>query len=363
MARIKQTIAVKIECLKFDPENPRIPSSVNRNDQDAVINWMLKKANLIELMGSIAEKGFFPAEPLLVIPTEQNDGTYYVIEGNRRFAALFLLNDFVNVKFKKGSVDELVQVANDYDHDLKNIPVLIYDERKEIEEYLGYRHITGVKAWSSMAKAKYLKKLQESVSHLDRNEQYKSLARTIGSKSNHVRLLLVGLEVAEKIDEYNYYLIKNLDDTTLDFGVLYTALAKANIAEYVGVDLRSSNPTKDLDPERLGELTEWMFEKKGNDKKTRLGESRNLSELDEVIGSEKALIEFKNGLSLKESLKLSVDPYQVFKSSLENSEMELKRANSIIDIIEDIEISSNFKTIKDIKEVLGEIEAGLKKKL
>ncbi len=53
--------------LEYDPDNPRLPSSIKGNDVTEVVNWMLTDASIIELMGSIGEKGFFPAEPLLVV--------------------------------------------------------------------------------------------------------------------------------------------------------------------------------------------------------------------------------------------------------------------------------------------------------
>ena len=331
--QIKQTRPVNIELLRFDSENPRIPSSVDGSDSDAVINWMLKSANLVELMGSIAEKGFFPAEPLLVVPGQDN-GTFAVVEGNRRYAALYVLNGLAsNINVKTSMVQELINLSNENGHDLENIPVLQYEEKSEIEEYLGYRHITGVKAWSPMAKARYLKMLQTSVAGESIEEQYKSLARTIGSKSNHVRLLLVGLEVAEKIKDQQYYQVQNLDDTNLDFGVLYTALAKDNISSYVGVRLLADNPLEDVDVEKLGELTKWMFEK-DNQRNTRLGESRNLSDLDLVLGNESALAHFKTGATLAQSVKLTLNPYASFQDTLRTVSDDL---SALIDGVEDLE--------------------------
>ncbi|WP_299274525.1 ParB/Srx family N-terminal domain-containing protein [uncultured Psychroserpens sp.] len=362
MVEIKQTQPIPIASLNFDPQNPRIPSSIDSTNNDAVINWMLKSANLLELMGSIAEKGFFPAEPLLVIPISEGQDEYYVVEGNRRFAALYLLNNLAEIKTKKSAVEELIKLAADHKHDLQNIPVLIYDVRDEIEEYLGYRHITGVKPWSPIAKAKYLKQLQSSVSDLPKDEQYRSLARTIGSKSNHVRLLLVGLEVAEQINEQKYYNVENLDDTTLDFGVLYTALAKSNISDYVGVNLNAQKPTENLDPEKLGDLVHWMFER--NEKgKTKLGESRNLSDLDEVVASEEALLEFKKGASLSESLKLSDDPHEAFLDSLESADSELKRAINILDYVDSDNLEEDFSVAKRISKTLEVVIEKLKSKL
>ena len=83
---------LNIEDLIYDPKNPRLPSSLVKGDNEKdVINWMLSDAAILELMGSIGEKGFFPAEPLLVVKSAEKEGKYIVVEGNRRLTAAKLL--------------------------------------------------------------------------------------------------------------------------------------------------------------------------------------------------------------------------------------------------------------------------------
>jgi hypothetical protein len=48
---------VPVENLLYDPKNPRLPSSVNSSDEKEVIDWMLRDATIVELMGSIGEIG------------------------------------------------------------------------------------------------------------------------------------------------------------------------------------------------------------------------------------------------------------------------------------------------------------------
>ena len=51
-----------VESLVFDPENPRLPSTIDGNNEEEVLRWMLRDGALIELMGSIGEKGYFHGE-------------------------------------------------------------------------------------------------------------------------------------------------------------------------------------------------------------------------------------------------------------------------------------------------------------
>ena len=50
---------IPIDLLLYDPLNPRLPTSVNGHNEKEVIAWMLNNENLVELMLSIAEKGYF----------------------------------------------------------------------------------------------------------------------------------------------------------------------------------------------------------------------------------------------------------------------------------------------------------------
>src|SRR4051812_31128404 len=93
---------LRLDQLFFDPQNPRFPPGLDGTDLQAVLAYMLSDASLLDLTASIAEQGFFPGEPLLVAPTVDlpNNGgppapsdndRFYVIEGNRRLASIWLL--------------------------------------------------------------------------------------------------------------------------------------------------------------------------------------------------------------------------------------------------------------------------------
>jgi hypothetical protein len=60
---------IETERITFDPDNPRLPDPDEvKRDETSILNWMLDDASILELMGSIGEHGFFPGEPLLVVP-------------------------------------------------------------------------------------------------------------------------------------------------------------------------------------------------------------------------------------------------------------------------------------------------------
>jgi hypothetical protein len=69
--------------LEFDPENPRLPSTIDKENEQAVLEWMLDDATIIELMRSIGENGYFEEEPLLVVKSAGRSSGYIVVEGSK----------------------------------------------------------------------------------------------------------------------------------------------------------------------------------------------------------------------------------------------------------------------------------------
>jgi hypothetical protein len=302
---------ISVDKLKYDPKNPRLPATmVKGNNEKEVINWMLTDASIIELMGSIGEKGFHPAEPLLVV--SDKNGKYLVIEGNRRLTAVKLL---INPSLASKRTTSINQIVKESKYKPKELPVLEFDKREEILDYLGFKHITGVKPWSALAKAKYLRELQGDYKGLPIQEQYRKLAKAIGSRADYVEELLLMLDLYDKIQDKDYFDIEGLNEDTIDFGVYYNAIKYSNIAEFVGIDKESAKPTAKIQIKKLEELVRWVSEKDLQNK-TRLGESRNLSKLNAVVSQPKALNLFRSGRSLEDALVFTEEPYELFRNSI-----------------------------------------------
>lgn len=350
---------LKIEDLFYDPKNPRLPASlVKGEDENEVINWMLSDAAILELMGSIGEKGFFPAEPLLVVRGEKGEGKYEVVEGNRRLTAVKLLKHPELAAKRKNAINLIVKEAKFKPDEL---PVFIFSERRQILDYLGFKHITGVKPWSALAKAKYLKDLQVEYKDSSIGEQYKNLAKAIGSRSDYVRDLLVGLQLYEKISEFDYFDIDGLNEDTIEFGVYYTALGRSNIPQFLGIDRNSETPILNLNESHLKEFTEWVSQK--NDQNiTRLGESRNLTKLSQVVLNDKALSAFREGKSLDESLMFTEEPDKLFQVSILESLNKINTANLYFHRVQ-MPLKSDYENLKEINSISDNLSVLITKKL
>jgi hypothetical protein len=355
---------LKIDKLVFDPDNPRLPQTLrnNKNSPDyekSVIDWMLQFENVTELMGSIGEKGFFAAEPILVVPNDS--GKFEVVEGNRRLTALKLLKNPSLATKKKKAIEEILSGAMS---EVNEVPSIKFDKREEVLAYLGYKHITGVQPWDSLAKAKYLRQLLATITEGTLYEKCRTLAKIIGSKANYVRLLLVGVDIYSKIEEKEFYNISSLGEESFEFGVFYTALQKANIASYVGVDFDNDEPIKNLNEEHLKDVTHWIFER-NSEGFTRLGESRNLPKLNKILDEKfpKALLAFKKGgKTLEESVRLTDHPLEVFQNSLNDSLSLLKISR---DYSHEVEKPSDTQldTLTEIRLIARDLHDLVKKRM
>lgn len=329
-------IEILLDDLVYDIENPRIPQSIKQEDEKSVLEWMINKENVIDLMYSIGEKGFFPGEPLLVV--KNASGKYVTVEGNRRYTATYLLQYPEKAPVRNGKIVEISQQAK-FRPD--RLPVVVFDTREAIIDYLGYRHITGVEPWDALSKARYLRVLDGRLNpEMPTKERYRALARQIGSTPQYVRQILVGGEIVERIEGHSYYDLKDLDDKTFEFGSFYTAIVRPNIANYIGLNLDAENPTENLCEEHLKELVFWMFEK-NSENQTRVGESRNISRLNKILDPKysKALDMFKAGETLSRAAELTDEADEIVKKK-------------ISDAVDAIQVAwSYFPTIKNFSEI------------
>ena len=79
------TKRLSVANIHLDAENPRLGRETSARVPREVIQYLFEHDKALEVAQSIAARGYFPNEPLLVI--REND-QLVVVEGNRRLAAL-----------------------------------------------------------------------------------------------------------------------------------------------------------------------------------------------------------------------------------------------------------------------------------
>lgn len=312
--------------LFFDPENPRFYRLNDPTSVSAVIEEMLDDEGAQDLMLSIGQKGYFEGEPLLI--ALDADGRRIVVEGNRRLAATKLLNRELEPPKRRSNSITLIRDEAIVDPPTE-LPCIEYKSRAEVLRYLGYRHITGVKEWDSLSKAKYLMQLRDQFYfELSTREQLKGLANDIGSKPAYVGKLLTALALYTKAEDQKFFGLPIKKDD-VEFSYLTTALNYNNIVEWLGLESGSSNNIDELDENNLKLAFSWMFAKDqhGN---TILGESRNLREMACIVSSPDAVKALEVTGNLEEAYLYTDGPQSALKKAMEEAQVKLKTIWSML---------------------------------
>ncbi len=329
-----QMIQVELNQLLLDAENPRLPEAIERGQQ-ALVDYIAETTSIVELMMAMGENGYFPGEPLIVIP--DGAGRYIVVEGNRRLTALKLLQD---PAFCSNPGKRMRDVAAQAKYKPNSVPVVVRPNRADVLPYLGFRHITGAKAWEPLAKSRYIEQLFNHTDvSLSPRERYGSVARAIGSRRDFIKRNLDALAVYKEIAAHDFYGIDDLNEQSIKFSILSTALADDRIADFIGIvqkdeagDFIEQDPIvmpACLKKQPIRELIQWLFERdlKG---RTRVGESRNLRLLAAVVDNPKALAAFRNNSPLKIAYQMTSDSTLDFVQLLYLAEGSVTEAASMV---------------------------------
>ncbi|UNU29099.1 ParB/RepB/Spo0J family partition protein [Aeromonas hydrophila] len=342
---------IALSNLLLDLDNPRLPSFIDKNER-SIIEYIAKNTSLEDLMSAISENGFFLGEPIVAIPSGDK---YIVVEGNRRLTAVKLLNDISLLEKPSARMREICE------HDINapdKLPVVVKNDREAVLPYLGFRHISGVKQWDPLAKARYIKQLFDFTdSSASPSVRYTEVAKKIGSKRHFIKRNLDALAIYNIIEEQDYYGVDEAREDKVKFSILLTALADEKIGIFVGLgrgEGLSEDPivnSANIKDANLRDLIVWMFKDRDGDKGTVLGESRNIRQLSQVVSNERALTVLRQGNSLDYSYKLTKGVNDDFRTALYVADQSLSEASSVV---------ANVEFSQDIFEIAQSISKKIK---
>ncbi len=253
-----------IDELLLDPKNPRLrrPPGQPILEQAELLKAMAAW-ELDELIVSYAESGFWKHEPLLVV---EEDGSSYsgkiVVEGNRRLAALKCMRAFLrkeNIPSRRITrvVNEALQASPGITEDsslFTEVPFVTYANRGEVDAYLGFRHVTGVKQWEPQEKATFIAHLID-----DRSYNYAATAKLIGSKGETVRRNYIAYHLLNDFEEtvQTEDAIQALERARDDFSVFFLSLREEEFGNSLMYHWICSQ-TKFLTPSKSWIVIVWI---------------------------------------------------------------------------------------------------------
>jgi hypothetical protein len=155
-----QTKRFSVTGLFLDAKNPRLGRETSKRAPREIIQYLFEHDKALEVAESIATRGYFPNEPLLVIREKDR---HVVVEGNRRLAALKALHEPALLEGRlERQIERLARRVTDPEL-IARVPVIIAPSRRATDRQIAGRHIgTPVLAWQAENRASFiLEKLDE----------------------------------------------------------------------------------------------------------------------------------------------------------------------------------------------------------
>ena len=283
---------LSIQQLRLDPLNPRLPEAYQGASDEVLLKYIAETYSAIDVARSIALHGYFHSEPLIVI--SDTDGSFIVVEGNRRLVALRILAEPILASELDDS-DEWKVLAEQAVLPA-TIPVVVAPDRQSIAPIIGYRHISGIVPWEPYAQARFIASLVDNEALV-----FQDVGSLVGERST---------DVATKYRNYAV-VTQARDDFGIDiarvtrlFGVFTRAMSSLPLRSYIGAPAPmevqpGKKPLPDDSGPKILELFSWVFGENGTS--AVIGESRDISKLGQVVDSEDGLRILKETRDLEAS--------------------------------------------------------------
>ncbi len=323
---------IPVDQLLLDYENPRLASGEGGETQTEIVKILWTEMSVDEVALSIAANGFFPEEALFAIPAESDKKfslkkKYKVVEGNRRLAAVMLLRDEALRRTVKAT--DLPQITPKDIKALNELPVAVYNSRKELWAYLGFRHINGPKPWDAFSKAMYVADVKNNF-----GISLTEIARRIGDRHSTVKKLYRGYEILMQAERAAGFDREDRTRNKFYFSHLYTAVDQVPYQKFLGIDSDGSlkkNPVPKSKLSELKELMVWIYGSQSEDKPPIIqSQNPDLNLLREVIGDRQALSALRSGISLYRSFDIARGDTRRFQESLSRAKEELVKASGTV---------------------------------
>ena len=157
-----------------------------------------------------------------------------------------------------------------------------------------------------LAKARYIAQYFEAQTDqtAEPEVRYREVARGIGSRGPYIKRQLDGFAVYVHIEAAEFYEIDGLNEDSISFSLLSTAIGYEAILEYCSTTRHPFIEREGLRPDHIRSLTKWMYQPNENGE-TILGDSRNIQRLAVIASDDNALSVLTTSGNLKKAYALT----------------------------------------------------------
>ena len=296
---------ISLSELLLDADNPRFGAVSPEKDQSIILDFIVERFGVDDVLSSLAVNGYFDAEPL-VCRKVKNSKFSVVAEGNRRLAACLILAGDDRAERQKRRASQFIQIWKEHGfRSIDPIPVILFedDQSQQLLSYLGVRHIAASQPWDSYAKAAWVARVVEQ-------EQLKivDVALMIGDQHKTISRLLEG-----------YYFMKQTVDagrfrpsdsvrrgrgsvSEYPFSWVYTILGYTSVRNFLGINDEDvkPNPLDEKSFDKAALLTKSLFGDRSAGLNSAISDSRQLGDLASVFASAEKVSLLESGKSVIE---------------------------------------------------------------
>ena len=323
-----------LEKLYMDPENPRLGREhVGKDVKQPRVLELMKDWALEELAVSFLESGYWPQEALIVIEEElYGKQRLVVVEGNRRLAALKLLKAAYEGTNTSSRWEEIAESKRPPKNLFTDIPYIKVGSKEDVEAFLGFRHVTGIKEWKPAEKAEYIAHLIE-----DRKMTYEHVTGKIGSRIPVVRQNYISYRLLLQMEDEEGISTENVEEK---FSVLYLSLRTVGVQKYLNIDIKGSphqvfRPVPKSKLKALANFVVWLF---GDEKRRPIvRESRQVDNFGKILESREAVeyLERSDSPNFETAHRLAggdeLELVRLIEKAADNIEASLSRAHLYAD--------------------------------
>ena len=318
------------DLLQIDLDNPRLQTGADftADSEEHVIEALADIAALDELVTSICTNKYLGLEPLIVY-SASGKAPFKVLEGNRRLAAIRLINtpelaDSLSIKIPSKINQEVLD-------SIKKVLVYRVANPEDARAFIGFKHINGPQRWDAYAKAKYVTEwYKKAKGTIGINE----IAAKMGDNNNTLRAYIYAILILEQAEDAQVWSIKDKYVTKgrFAFSHLYTALGREQYQEYLGLtdgwsDTPSLKPIKKKLINNLGEVLSYIYGSKSDDRQNLVkSQNPDLKNLGLSIANEEARLILWNRGTLDEAMDALKDPSDAFHDALISTNLKIARA-------------------------------------
>lgn len=302
---------VSLEHLLLDGDNPRFGSQEKSASQEQILDHIVEKFGVDDVLSSLAVNGYFEAEPLVCRGLSDSNESV-VVEGNRRLAACLIITRDKRASNQRTRSKKFCQLWKENGKPrIDPVPAIIFapgEHHTAILSYLGVRHIASTLSWDSYAKAAWVAQVVKSD-----GLTVSDVSEMIGDEHRTVSRLLEG-----------YYFVRQLSDagefvpedsirkgrgsvTDYPFSWVYTILGYKSVRDFL--ELKDSqtrpNPVSKKNLKRSALVLKSMFGDKSLGRNASVEDSRELSSLASILADKQKIGLLEQGKTVEEIKNLT----------------------------------------------------------